>query len=236
MATSKSAADCFEDLVFCPVCLEIYKDPQSLLCRHSLCITCVHKLTKEQKVKCPICRKKCDIKDIVADFNTAKYVEFYNVNELDEIASTRKCQACCIYTASEDVYYCLQCSQSMLSALSQQTDSQVAKNITKRIQTSLNQSKLKLEQKSGLFSTWLHSVENEIVKLKQAEKLVKLWNGMVEAKLEKLVSLINSEDDTSLIENGEIVNEEVNNSKYNNMSGLNKKHFKIYVYLRNFTS
>ena len=44
----------------CPVCMEFYKDPQILLCLHSICSECLHRLLRISNgtaLQCPVCRE-----------------------------------------------------------------------------------------------------------------------------------------------------------------------------------
>mmetsp|Transcript_26895 Transcript_26895/g.45052 ORF Transcript_26895/g.45052 Transcript_26895/m.45052 type:complete len:655 (-) Transcript_26895:293-2257(-) len=40
----------------CSVCLETYRDPRSLACRHTFCLECLSQEAQGSVVKCPICR------------------------------------------------------------------------------------------------------------------------------------------------------------------------------------
>lgn len=50
----------------CPVCLEKYRDPRSLICAHTFCENCIHEYIVKQKAEgrmkdgivCPLCRKQ----------------------------------------------------------------------------------------------------------------------------------------------------------------------------------
>ncbi|XP_077361971.1 E3 ubiquitin-protein ligase TRIM35-like [Festucalex cinctus] len=54
-----------EDLLHCPTCLEIFKDPVMLPCSHSFCRACVQEWWEEKGDKsCPNCRKRCRIMDV----------------------------------------------------------------------------------------------------------------------------------------------------------------------------
>uniref|UniRef100_A0A8C6UHC1 RING-type domain-containing protein n=1 Tax=Neogobius melanostomus TaxID=47308 RepID=A0A8C6UHC1_9GOBI len=49
-----------QQLLTCPVCRDIFKDPRQLPCGHSLCLECVEKMvdhTSEVPFRCPDCRE-----------------------------------------------------------------------------------------------------------------------------------------------------------------------------------
>lgn len=45
-----------EDIITCPICLEKYKHPRNLNCGHPFCTTCLHLITINNQITCPICR------------------------------------------------------------------------------------------------------------------------------------------------------------------------------------
>ncbi len=45
-----------EDIITCPICLEKYKHPRNLKCGHPFCTTCLHLITINNEITCPICR------------------------------------------------------------------------------------------------------------------------------------------------------------------------------------
>ena len=44
------------DIISCPICLEIYKHPRNLKCGHSFCTTCLHIISFNNEITCPLCR------------------------------------------------------------------------------------------------------------------------------------------------------------------------------------
>ena len=70
-------ATCLKERYFneCPVCLEVYVQPQILTCNHSLCKTCSDRLTFRGSIKCPLCCKPCSRKDVKPDFRLSQFLE-----------------------------------------------------------------------------------------------------------------------------------------------------------------
>lgn len=57
--TDENAKLQLAELLTCPVCQDIFKDPRQLPCGHSLCLECVEKMidhTSENPFRCPDCR------------------------------------------------------------------------------------------------------------------------------------------------------------------------------------
>ena len=49
----------FEEMLTCPVCQDIFKDPRQLPCGHSLCMDCLEGMvghTSDLPFRCPDCR------------------------------------------------------------------------------------------------------------------------------------------------------------------------------------
>ena len=69
-----------EEQVKCPVCLEVFKQPKSLVCSHALCLDCINNLPVDvdegkHKVRCPTCRKQTTLpKNSVANLPSAFYL------------------------------------------------------------------------------------------------------------------------------------------------------------------
>ena len=52
------------EIVECPICFEIYKDPRVFMCGHTICKDCAKNSIKNEKISCPICRKAYHIKSV----------------------------------------------------------------------------------------------------------------------------------------------------------------------------
>jgi RING-type zinc-finger/B-box zinc finger len=55
-----------DDLIQCPICLDVFENPRSLPCLHTYCYRCLDTLPKDKtprkvSVECPICRRVWDI-------------------------------------------------------------------------------------------------------------------------------------------------------------------------------
>ncbi|XP_052410407.1 zinc-binding protein A33 isoform X4 [Carassius gibelio] len=54
------ALSCFEEDFTCIICCEVFTDPVTLKCSHSLCEKCLQRFWTTQDVpRCPVCRKEC---------------------------------------------------------------------------------------------------------------------------------------------------------------------------------
>lgn len=58
MATKQLCVE--EEAVICPICVDVFQDPVSLKCTHSLCNRCLQEYWNTQEtLQCPVCRKHC---------------------------------------------------------------------------------------------------------------------------------------------------------------------------------
>ncbi|ELU01091.1 hypothetical protein CAPTEDRAFT_86968, partial [Capitella teleta] len=48
-----------DDLLTCPICLETFSDPKTLICLHSFCANCLESCKRPYRrdVPCPVCKK-----------------------------------------------------------------------------------------------------------------------------------------------------------------------------------
>ena len=59
----------------CPVCFEVYVDPQLLPCDHSLCVGCVDRIKEAGWIKCPMCQVVHDVISIRSDFRLTQFLD-----------------------------------------------------------------------------------------------------------------------------------------------------------------
>lgn len=103
MAYAANFLQSIEESLTCPVCLELFDEPQILLCLHNLCTKCCQDIKKENKVRCPECREISKESDIKVNFvlkgqtDVFKKKKAEDVKERIEEAST--CILCEIKTA-----------------------------------------------------------------------------------------------------------------------------------------
>jgi hypothetical protein len=72
--------DILNDFVVCPVCSQLYEEPRSLKCRHTLCLQCLERLSQDEQVICPICNITGNVNDAVQDFRTQSMIDAYKQN------------------------------------------------------------------------------------------------------------------------------------------------------------
>ena len=76
----------------CSACSDIYSEPYSVCCGHTVCLGCILKTEKDNKIKCPVCCLTCDLSDIQPDKKTKWYLDdYYNSTDSNTSGcSTRK--------------------------------------------------------------------------------------------------------------------------------------------------
>ena len=52
-----------EEILTCPICLDIYKHPRNLKCGHPFCTTCLYMIKLNNSITCPICRIETKFND-----------------------------------------------------------------------------------------------------------------------------------------------------------------------------
>ena len=73
------------ELLNCPICFEIYRDPKVLPCHHSFCKEClVRCIDNRNSVKCPMCSMvhRVPSSGFPADFRSNTISDLYNDNEV----------------------------------------------------------------------------------------------------------------------------------------------------------
>ncbi|XP_013412103.1 E3 ubiquitin-protein ligase TRIM71-like [Lingula anatina] len=110
--------------VSCSLCLEEYKDPTDLPCRHTFCKGClktyISDLTPGSKLPCPVCQKETEVpKDGLEGFTHNFFIESLQDTVL-QLTHTKKCSSCALVSQTETVatskcitchdYLCEKCS------------------------------------------------------------------------------------------------------------------------------
>ena len=94
-----------QDLITCPVCLEVYTDPRQLACHHSFCLTCLHAVHCQAGgtgvIRCPMCREDTrlpinGLDHLKADFTIKSLIDLLHANNVSqsERHSTEACSRC----------------------------------------------------------------------------------------------------------------------------------------------
>ena len=71
----KSPGSSERHLSECPVCFEVYVDPQLLPCDHSLCVGCVDRIKEAGWIKCPMCQAVHDVISVRSDFRLIQFLD-----------------------------------------------------------------------------------------------------------------------------------------------------------------
>lgn len=70
-----ATAAVLEDTITCCICFNVYRDPHTLPCLHTLCKPCIDQLVVRGKVECPECREKADVNQIRKDFRIQNLID-----------------------------------------------------------------------------------------------------------------------------------------------------------------
>ena len=97
MAQNMTAViETLKEYITCPICFNIFGQPKSLDCRHTLCNTCLNNMIAKKQansksprvsmvtaIKCPMCRQTTKIANIKTDFNIAGLIETLNFEDCE---------------------------------------------------------------------------------------------------------------------------------------------------------
>ncbi|XP_058490935.1 E3 ubiquitin/ISG15 ligase TRIM25-like [Solea solea] len=114
-----SEETCLEGLLMCPVCQDIFKDPQQLPCGHSFCLECLDNMmlhASNSGLCCPDCRTHFgpDIKvKVQKSYALANIAEDFRQNRKRREQKTTVYCDCCPEKHTPAVRTCLKCEVSM---------------------------------------------------------------------------------------------------------------------------
>lgn len=102
-----------DNFLTCTICLEVYKEPQTLPCLHTFCKECLHNFTKKSSSKdssnCPMCRRTfwMSRNEIKPNFCLQSLIDLLNVSST---SSHTFCSFCKLHDKNETaVSQCLTC-------------------------------------------------------------------------------------------------------------------------------
>jgi hypothetical protein len=58
-----SNKDQIDEIIECPICLDVYDEPKLLPCQHTFCSSCITNLVENGQIKCPECRSTHKVTD-----------------------------------------------------------------------------------------------------------------------------------------------------------------------------
>ncbi|XP_068688110.1 E3 ubiquitin-protein ligase TRIM71-like [Montipora foliosa] len=104
-----------QELVSCPVCQDVFKDPRHLPCLHSFCLNCLTKWHRasggQNTLRCPKCQgvsrvpASGDLKDLPISFFVNGLIDALKIKECNKAQVT--CGNC--HKESSEALYCFQC-------------------------------------------------------------------------------------------------------------------------------
>lgn len=107
-----------EEMLLCPVCHDIFKDPRQLPCGHSMCMGCLEKLmdySSDHPFRCPDCRAYFGpVIEVQKSYALANIVEDVRVNRRRREEQTRAVYCdCCLENKTLAIKTCLKCEVSL---------------------------------------------------------------------------------------------------------------------------
>lgn len=175
-----------EEFVTCQICFELYVEPQSLSCRHTLCKKCVRKLKSGSKIQCPMCQTFSDTKDIKPDYNIISLMDLYKQQEKEildqddeeEVNNPKLCKAC-KDPLKNVTSLCADCKQFMCKdcEAAHRGIPSLKKHVVKTmdevasdIRITLNESKSKLNSRKDFLLKKQNKILDELTKLNLVEE------------------------------------------------------------------
>lgn len=107
-----------EEMLTCPVCQDIFKDPRQLTCGHSMCMGCLENLmdhSSDIPFRCPDCRTYFgSVIGVQKSYVLANIVEDFTVNRRRREEQTKSVYCdCCMENKTLAVKTCLKCEVSL---------------------------------------------------------------------------------------------------------------------------
>ncbi|TDH06167.1 hypothetical protein EPR50_G00130000 [Perca flavescens] len=107
-----------EELLMCPVCQDIFKDPRQLPCGHSMCMGCLENMmghSSDIPFRCPDCRAHFGpIVGVQKSYALANIVEDLRVNRRRREEQTKSVYCdCCLENKTLAMKTCLKCEVSL---------------------------------------------------------------------------------------------------------------------------
>lgn len=126
-----------DNLLTCTICLEVYKEPQTLPCLHTFCKECLHNFIKKSSSKdssnCSICRKTFWISrnEIKPNFYLQSLIDILNVSSTP---SQTFCSFCKLHDKNETaVSQCLTCLEYLCEICSKERHTFTSRTVDHKV-------------------------------------------------------------------------------------------------------
>ena len=150
-----------EDLVTCPVCLEIFNDPHALPCLHTFCLKCAKRLKMEDgKFECPTCRNPTELSELKKEFKTEQLLGVYKASQQSDNAPTLQDdvakEVCDLCEEKPVMYKCHKCGKVICQTCKKahikiseckDTDAEMISTLSNQYLETLKQQKQEMDEK-----------------------------------------------------------------------------------------
>ncbi|CAF1498579.1 unnamed protein product, partial [Adineta ricciae] len=179
-------------LITCPICLEIFREPLQLPCQHTFCKSCLERITDDRWGRCPVCRGCYRVPFAgVGSFEVNRTI----VNLLESLPHTEPrpmLKAKCAFCKLEDtITACEHCREAICRKCRRQHYDDFCKYIT----TKLNETQQETEK---LIAKEAENIKNHEENVRRSDEIADVIRNKVATLIEKI-----KQEETKLIHNVE---------------------------------
>ncbi|UJR23775.1 hypothetical protein I4U23_026751 [Adineta vaga] len=164
-------------LVTCPICLEIFREPLQLPCQHTFCKSCLGRITEDRWGRCPVCRgcyrvPFAGIGSLEVNRTIVNLLESLSHSELRPMLQAK----CALCKLDDTITVCEHCREAICYKCRQQHYEEFCKYICLK----LNETQQETEK----------LIAKEVENIKIHEENIRQSNDIIRTIQEKVIELI----------------------------------------------